>query len=70
MNMEISVYEYGIGEKYVNMFRHTYAGIRERKIQMEREDRHIGKVVHTSIDTVTYVSIKCVERETRKQNCG
>ena len=53
MNMEISVYEYGIGEKYVNMFRHTYAGIRERKIQMEREDRHIGRVVRTSIDTVT-----------------
>jgi len=55
MNMAMSVYEYeyGRGGNCVNMFRYAYAGIQERKMQMERDDRHIGRVVRTSIDTVT-----------------
>ena len=28
------------------------------KIQIEEDDRHMSRVVHTSIGTVTYVSIK------------
>jgi len=40
MNMAISVYEYGRGGKCVYMVRYTYAGIREMKMQIEKEDRH------------------------------
>jgi len=29
------------------MFRHTYAGIREMKMQMEKEFRHVRKVMRT-----------------------
>jgi len=41
MNMALHVYEYGRGGKCVYMFRCTYAGIRQRKMQMEKKDRHI-----------------------------
>jgi len=51
--MAINVYEYGRGEKYVNMFRYTHAGIRDMKMQMEKEDRHKSRVMRTSIGTVT-----------------
>jgi len=35
------------------MIRRTYAGIRERKMQMEKQFRHICRVMRTSIGTVT-----------------
>jgi len=35
------------------MFRYTYAEIRERKIQISRDDRYMSRVMHTSIGTVT-----------------
>jgi len=47
MNMANHVYEYGRGGNCVYMFRYTYAGIREMKMQMEKEDRHISKVMRT-----------------------
>ena len=53
MNMAINKYGYGIGGKCTYMFRHTYAGIREMKMQMEKEFRHIRRVNRTSIGTVT-----------------
>jgi len=53
MNMAINVYDYGRGGKYVCMFSYTYAGIREIKMQMEREDRYFSRVMRTSICTVT-----------------
>jgi len=53
MNMAINVYEYGRGGKCVYMFRYTYAGIREMKMQMEKEDRHMSRVTRTSIGTAT-----------------
>jgi len=53
MNMAINMYEYGRGEKGVHMFRYTYEGIREIKMQMEKEDRHMSRVMRTSIGTVT-----------------
>ena len=53
MNMAINVYEDARGGKCVYMFRYTYAGIREMKIEMEKEDRHMSRVVRTSIGTVT-----------------
>jgi len=37
---------------------------------MEREESHMGRAVRTSIDTVTKVSIKFVEKETTKQKVG
>jgi len=43
----------GRGGKCVYMFRHTYAGIGERKMHMEKEDRHVGRVVRTSTGTTT-----------------
>jgi len=36
MNRVINVYEYGRGGKCVYMFRHTYAGIREMKMKVEK----------------------------------
>ena len=54
MNMAINVYEYRRRGKYVYMFRHTYAGITEKNMQMEKEFRHIRRVMHTSIGTVTW----------------
>ena len=49
------------------MLRYKYAGIRERKIQMSRDDRHVSRVVCTSIGTVTQVTTKIVEKGTNKQ---
>jgi len=45
MNMTINVYEYGNGGKCVHMFRHTYTGIKEVSLQMEKEFRHIRRVM-------------------------
>jgi len=53
MNMAISEHEYGRGGKCVYTFRHTYAGIREIKMQMEKEDSHMSRVMRTSIGSVT-----------------
>jgi len=53
MNMAINMHEYGRGEKCVYMFKYTYAGIREMKIQMEEKDRYTGKAMSISIGTVT-----------------
>ena len=65
--MAINVYEYGIQGTCVKMFRYSYAGIREMKIQKEKEDRHMSKVMSTSIGTKTQVSIKIVEKEGKKK---
>jgi len=53
MNMAINVYKYVRGQKCVYVFRYTHAGIREIKMQMEKEDRHMSRVMRTSIRTVT-----------------
>jgi len=53
MNMALNVYEYERGWKFEYMFRYTYAGIREMKMQLETEDRHMSRVIRTSIGTVT-----------------
>jgi len=52
------------------MFRHTYAEMREMKMQMKKADRHMSRVMRTSIGTVTWVSIEFVEKEERKQIGG
>jgi len=49
------------------MCRHTYAGIKEMKMQLEKESRHMSRVMRSSIGTLTKVSIKLVEKEERKQ---
>jgi len=36
MNMVMNVYKYGREGECVYMFRHTYEGIREMKMQMEK----------------------------------
>jgi len=51
--MAIVVYEYGREGKCVYMFRHTYTGIREMKMQLEKEFGHICRLMRTSIGTVT-----------------
>jgi len=63
MNLAINVYEYGREGKCVYMFRHTHAGIREMKINLKKEIRHMSRVMLASIGTVTEVSIKFVEKE-------
>jgi len=45
MKMAINVYEYGRGEKCVYMFRYTYAGIRIINKQIEKEGRHMSRVI-------------------------
>ena len=70
MNTAINVYEYGIGGKCGHKFRHIYAGIRGRKMQLEKESRLMSMVMCTSIGTVTKVSVKFVEKEERKQKGG
>jgi len=52
VNVAINVYEYGRGGKCVYMFRYTYAGVRLIKMQMEKEDRYMSRVMRTSIGTV------------------
>ena len=63
MNMARNVYEYGRGGECIYMFRYTYAGIREMKMHMEKENRHMSRAMSTSIGTVTKVSIKFVEKK-------
>jgi len=58
MNMAIDVYKYGRGGKCVNMFRYTHTGNREIKMQTQKEDRQMSRVMRVSIGTVTQVSIK------------
>jgi len=70
MNMAINVHEYGSRGRCVHKFRHTYAGIREMKMQLEKESRHMSMVMFTSIGTVTKVFIKFVEREESKKKVG
>jgi len=53
MNMVISVYEFGREGKCVHKLRHTYAGLREMKVQLEKEARHLSMVMCISIGTVT-----------------
>jgi len=66
MNTAINLYEYGSGGKCVHGFRHTYTGIGEMNLQMEKEFRHIRRLMRTSIDTPS-VSIEFVEEEQSKQ---
>ena len=50
------VTQYRIGGKCVYMFRFTYAGIKEMRIQLEKESRYMSMVVCSSLGTVTMVS--------------
>ena len=70
MNMVENVYEYGRGGKCVYIFRYTHAGIRERDLQMEKESRHMSRVISASIGTMTQVSIKFVEKGKGKEKSG
>ena len=45
MKMASNVYEYGRGGKCVYMFRYTYAGIRIKNMEIEKEDRHMRMVM-------------------------
>ena len=45
MEMAINVYEYGRGGKCVCMLRYTSAGIRIINMQIEKEDRHMSRVM-------------------------
>jgi len=66
MNMAIDVYKYGRGGKFVIMFRYTHAGIREIKMQTEKEDRQKSRVIRLSIGTVTQVSLNLQKK--KKEN--
>jgi len=37
--------------KCEDMFRYIYAGVREMRIQIEKESRYMGRVMRTSIGT-------------------
>jgi len=53
MNIVINVYSYERGGKCSYMFRYTHAGLRGMKMQMEKESRHMSRVMRTSIGTET-----------------
>jgi len=56
MKRAINVYEYGRGGKSVYMFRYTFAGIRIINIQIEKEDRHMSRVMRiTRVLCLKYV---------------
>jgi len=63
MNISINVYGCGREWKYEYMFRYVYAGVGEMKIHLEKQCRHMSRVMRTSIGTVTGVSIILVEQE-------
>jgi len=46
MKIGIDVYKYGRGGKCECMFRYTYAGIRIINMHIEKEDRHMSRVMH------------------------
>jgi len=68
MKMAINVYEYGRGEKCVYMFRYTYAGIGIINMQIEKEDRHMSRVM--LITRAPYQRYVCSRKEERKQKGG
>jgi len=45
MKMAINVYEFGGLGRCVYMFRYTYAGIRIINMQIEKEDKHMRRVM-------------------------
>ena len=51
--MKISVYEYGIGEKYMNMFSYTYAGIGSVKQQTEQVSDSMDKDGTPDVDEIS-----------------
>ena len=53
INMAINVYEYGRGGKCAYKLTYIYAWITQMEVQMEEEERHMSKVMCTSIGTVT-----------------
>jgi len=68
MTMAINCFEYGTGGRCVYVYRYTYAGIRIIDIQMEKEDRHMGRVIH-----ITRTPKRCIEfagKEDREQKGG
>ena len=66
MKRAINVYEYGRGGKCVYMFRYTFAGIRIINIQIEKEDRHMSRVMRiTRALCLRYVLIS---QEKKKKN--
>jgi len=70
LKIAINVYEYGRGGKCVYMFRYTHTGIRDRDLQMEKESRHMSRVMSTLIGTMTQVSIKFAEKGKGKEKSG
>ena len=56
MKMAINVDENGTGGRCVYMFRYTYAGIRIINMEVEKEDRHMRRVMRiTSSPNQRYV---------------
>jgi len=45
MKMASDVYEYGTTGKSAHMFTYTCAGFRIRDMQVEKEDRHMSRVM-------------------------
>jgi len=53
MNISVNAYGYGRGGECVYIFRYISAGVKAMKIKMEKESRHMSRVMRTSIGTVT-----------------
>jgi len=66
MKMAINVNEYGTGGKCVYILRYTYAGLRMINMQIEKEDRHMSRVMRiTRAPCQIYVSNS---QEKKKEN--
>jgi len=66
--MAVNVYEYGRGGKCVCTLRTTYAGIRIINMQIEKEDRHMRRVMR--ITRLPYQSMEFAEKAEREQKGG
>jgi len=63
----MNVYEYGRGGKCVYMFIHTYAGIRIINIRIEKEDRHMSRVMRITRSPCQKKCIEFAGKEEREQ---
>jgi len=68
MKMAINVYEYGRGGKCVYMFRYTYAGIRIINMQIEKEDRHMSRVMRITRASCQRYVLNSQEKKKKNKN--
>ena len=70
MKTAINVQKYGRGGKCVYMFRYTYAEIRIINMQIEKEDRHMSRVMHITRAPCQRYVLNSKERKKKNKKGG